>query len=77
MRVTISDLRTRLQMAKELLKAKDYNAQVMSCGYCGSTHINKLVDNGKSIDYAGMYVCENCGSRCIEEQTWSCRRGEQ
>ena len=76
MRVTVTSLRTRLQMAREILKAKDYNAQVMSCGYCGSTHINKRVDNGKSMNYAAMYFCEKCGSKCIEQQKWT-HRGEQ
>ena len=72
MRKTITDLKTRLQIAIEILKNKDYNAQVMTCGKCGSTYINKVMENqADAIHYKSHYVCENCGSYCIETQDWS------
>jgi hypothetical protein len=70
MRITISDLITRLQIAKEVLKSKDYNAQIMTCGNCDSTHINKVAENENAVHYIAQYVCENCGCHCIETQNW-------
>lgn len=71
MRITISDLMTRLKIAKEVLKNKDYNAQIMTCGNCGSTYIDKVVENKDSAYYKALYVCENCGWHCIEIQNWT------
>ena len=71
MRKLVSDLRTRLQIAKEVLKERDYNGQIMTCGKCGSTYINKVEElKTDPMHYTAKYVCENCGSCCIENQEW-------
>lgn len=71
MRITLADLKTRLHIAKEVLKDKDYNAQVMTCGRCGSTYIEKIVDNRNAIHHRAQFVCKNCGCYCVESQEWN------
>lgn len=70
MRITVSNLKTRLQIAKEVLKEKDYNGQIMTCGNCGSTYIEKIAENKNATHYQAQYVCENCGCHCVETQEW-------
>lgn len=75
--MTLSDLKTRLQVAKEILKYKDYNGQIMTCGKCGSTYIRKINDNRNAVHYRSQYVCEVCGCRGIETQEWETSRVKQ
>jgi hypothetical protein len=70
MRIVISELKTRLRIAKEVLKNKDYDGQIMTCGNCGSTYIKKVMDNKNPTHYRAQYVCKNCGCYCIERQDW-------
>jgi superfamily II helicase len=70
MRIAISDLKTRLKIAKEILKYNDHNGQVMTCGNCGSTYIEKVMDNKNPTHYRAQYVCKNCGCYCMERQDW-------
>ena len=64
MRISMANLTTRLRVAKEVLRDRE-EGQVMTCGKCGSTYIEKIEDNKSTIHYRAQYVCKNCGCYCF------------